>query len=82
MNNKKRRIHWWEDAYGRHTCHLNQAGLSFKQSLLGEVYSRGGQWYYIDRTVDSPLESGPISSVWEARRKLRDVLDAGDVWDE
>lgn len=83
------KIHWWEDAYGRHTCHKNDAGLSFKESILGELQLRSDGYYYLlinNWTTDDQFKDravGPYKHVMTARRALEAAVGGEPIttWD-
>lgn len=37
------KIHWWT-LYGRHSCHRNEPGLSFDESLLAVTWETDAGW--------------------------------------
>ena len=83
------KIHWWEDAQGRHTCHKNDRGLSFNESLLGELQKRPDGYYYLlinnwthdDRFMDRAV--GPFKGIGPARRALESAVGGEPItiWD-
>lgn len=72
-------VHWWEDNYGRHTCHQNVPGLSFDESLLGELVKRVDGWYF----TTGETTNGPFQDTQKARRELEIFLGARQLntWD-
>ena len=77
----KSKVHWWEDAYGRYTCHSNDRGLDFEESLLGELVYLDERWYFLVKGKESRV--GPFSSSKGAKDALRDALcvEIVDIWD-
>lgn len=85
----KIKIHWWEDAYGRNTCHKNEDKLSFKESLLGELQLRPDGYYYLlinNWTTDDQFKDravGPYKHIAAARRALEAAVGGEPIttWD-
>jgi len=78
------KIHWWEDAQGRYTCHKNDRGLSFKESFLGELKRGSGApetWYFIIANTDDVV--GPFKHMGAARRALEAAVGGEPIttWD-
>ncbi len=75
MANVKMIIHWWEDSSGRHTCHKNEKGLSFDESLLGWLERRPEGWYF--NVAEGPVDLvGPFKDMCRARKELQDFFNA------
>lgn len=70
-------VHYWEDAYGTYTCHLNVPGLSFKETYLGKVFLKDVNnlplWFY---QVKGGEAVGPFNSNETAKEKMNNVLNA------
>lgn len=74
-------VHWWEDSSGRKTCHRNERGLTFSESLLGEVKGNDlDGWYYSE---NGELWVGPFRSVNEVQEKLMIAVSGAllTIWD-
>lgn len=67
-------IHWWEDSGCRRTIHKNERGLSFKESLLGEI---GGSdvagWSY--KLVESNEWVSGFKTMDEAMEEIQKRLN-------
>lgn len=77
---KKVKIHWWEDAYGNNSCHLNEGVKMAVESYVGRVFFRGSSWVAI---LKDSLEEKVFSNIQKAKKYVEESVNGEPVgeWD-
>lgn len=76
----KVKIHWWEDAQGKQTCHLNLEKLTAEQTYVGEIFFFEDSWCSRLKDYDT-IRKHPN---WRhAKKFVEDSVDGEplDAWD-
>lgn len=73
----KIKVHWWTDGQGHRTIHLNQPGLSFKDSFLGEIWEQDEGWVY--KLKDQPTSPVVYSNAERVSRALERAVSGSQM---